>query len=216
MGWSATAARSHARRLEEFGWLARRPMVRGAGSLFFATRRGVDFLGLPVPPVTSAAPTWWAHDSACAWLAAMCTLRGRSFLGPRELLNSREWLGRLNWMDRNGFRRSGHRPDLIGYGRVGTVVSEVELAPKSRPRLDAILNLHQEWLMAGQSKAIDYVCGDEQGARRIETAARRAAPLVVESKALEVVLLSRVKEHVIERAESARGNSPPSPASEAK
>lgn len=77
MGWSATAARSHARRLEEFGWLARRPMVRGAGSLFFATRRGVDFLGLAVPPVTSAAPTWWAHDSACAWLAAMCTLRGR-------------------------------------------------------------------------------------------------------------------------------------------
>jgi hypothetical protein len=200
MGWSATAARSHARRLEELRWLGRRPVVRGEGSLFFATRRGVDFLRLSVPP----APTWWAHDSACAWVAAFYTLRGLSFLGPRELLNSREWLGALEWMDRNDFKQSGHRPDLVGSGPAGTVAFELELAPKSKPRLDAILSPYQDWLLAGQSKRVGYVCGDQQGVRRIKAAARRAAPITIESKALQVVLLDTIKEHATELFEAAR------------
>jgi hypothetical protein len=182
MGWSATAARSHARRLEEFRWLERRPMVRGEGSLFFATRRGVDFLRSPVPPASTPAPTWWAHNSAGAWVAAWYTLRGYSFLGPLELLNSREWFGALEWMDRNDVKQSGHRPDLVGSGPAGTVAFEVELAPKSKARLDAILSLHQDWLLAGWSKRVGYVCGDDQGVRRIKAAARRAAPMMIESK----------------------------------
>ena len=47
MGWSEVAARSHARRLEDAGWLARYPMTRGDGSLFLTTRAGVQVLGLP-------------------------------------------------------------------------------------------------------------------------------------------------------------------------
>jgi hypothetical protein len=204
MGWSATAARSHARRLEELRWLERRPMVRGEGSLFFATRRGVDFLLLPLPPASAPAPTWWAHDSACAWVAAWCTLRGRSFLGPRELLNSREWLGTVDWMDRDSYKQSGHRPDLIGSGPAGTVAYEVELAPKSKPRRDAILRLHQDWLLAGQSKRVGYVCGDQQGVRRVKAAANRVAPLMLESKALQFALLHRIKEHSAELFEASR------------
>jgi hypothetical protein len=205
MGWSATAARSHARRLEELRWLERRPMVRGEGSLFFATRRGVDFLRLPVPPASPPAPTWWAHDSACAWVAALYTLRGLSFLGPRELLTSREWFGALEWMDRNDFKQSGHRPDLVGSGPAGTVAFEVELAPKSKARLDAILSLHQDWLLAGQSKRVGYVCGDEHGVRRIKAAAQRAAPVMLESNALQLVQLHKVKQHATELFEAARG-----------
>jgi len=179
-------------------------MVRGEGSLFFATRRGVDFLRLPVPPASSPAPTWWAHDSACAWVAALYSLRGLTFLGPRELLNSREWFGALEWMDRNDFKQSGHRPDLVGSGPAGTVAFEVELAPKSKPRLDAILSLHQDWLLAGQSKRVGYVCGDEQSARRIHAAADRAAPLMLESKVLQVVQLHKIKEHATELFEASR------------
>lgn len=115
----------------------------------------------------------------------MYTLRGLSFLGPRELLNSREWFGALEWMDRNDFKQSGHRPDLVGSGPAGRVAFEVELAPKSKARLDAILSQHQDWLLAGQSKRVGYVCGDEQGVRRIQTAAQRAAPLMLESNALQ-------------------------------
>ena len=45
MGWSEVAARSHARRLEKEGWLARYPMTRGEGCLFVATRTGVSVGG---------------------------------------------------------------------------------------------------------------------------------------------------------------------------
>jgi hypothetical protein len=46
MGCSEVAARSHARRLEREGWLARFPMTRGEGSLFVATWTGISVLGL--------------------------------------------------------------------------------------------------------------------------------------------------------------------------
>jgi hypothetical protein len=197
MGWSATAARNHARRLEQVGWLERCPMVRGEGSLFFATGRGIRFLGLSIAAASTPAPTWWAHDSACAWVASWYTLRGRSFLGPRELLNSREWFGALEWMDRQSYKESGHRPDLVGLGPSGTVAFEVELAPKSKPRLAAILRLHQEWLLARRAKHVGYVCGDAQGVRRIKAAAERAAPMMLESKALQVVQLARIKTYAI-------------------
>jgi hypothetical protein len=49
MGCSEVPARRHARRLEREGWLARCAMVRGRGSLFLATRRGVLTTGLPLP-----------------------------------------------------------------------------------------------------------------------------------------------------------------------
>lgn len=110
MGWSEVSARSHARRLEREGWLERCPMIRGHGSLFLATRKGVAVLGLPLIASRAPAPTWWAHDSGCAWTAAWLTVRGREFIGPRELLEDREWSGQLNWFDRHSFRRSGHRP----------------------------------------------------------------------------------------------------------
>ena len=70
MGWSEVAARHHARRLEREGWLERCPTVRGQGSLFLATRKGVLVLGLPLIAATTPARTWWAHDSGCAWTAA--------------------------------------------------------------------------------------------------------------------------------------------------
>ena len=88
MGWSDVAARNHARRLEQMGWLERVPVVRGEGSLFFATRTGVRVLALPLIACTTRAPTWWSHQIACAWTAAWLKVRGRDFLGPRELISS--------------------------------------------------------------------------------------------------------------------------------
>jgi hypothetical protein len=44
MGWCEVAAQNHAQRLEKMGWLERVSMVRGEGSLFFATRTGVRML----------------------------------------------------------------------------------------------------------------------------------------------------------------------------
>jgi hypothetical protein len=64
MGWSEVGARHHARRLEREGWLERCPMVRGQGSLFLATRKGVLVLGLPLIAATTPAPTWWPTTPA--------------------------------------------------------------------------------------------------------------------------------------------------------
>jgi hypothetical protein len=173
MGWSEVAARHHARRLERERWLERCPMLRGQGSLFWTTRKGVRVLGLPLIAVTDPASTWWAHDSACAWTAAWATIRGRQFLGPREVLIAPEWSGRLQWADSHSYKRSGHRPDIVLFYSGHAIAIEVELVAKSTTRLDAILKLHKQWIIDGTTYGVIYVCGDEAGSRRIESAADR-------------------------------------------
>lgn len=110
-------------------------MVRGEGSLFSASRKGVRVLGLPVIAATAPAATWWAHDSARAWTARWGTVRGRRYLGPRELLDDPEWSGRLQWTDRHSAKRSGHRPDLVAFLSDQAIPIEVELANKSKDRV---------------------------------------------------------------------------------
>ena len=204
MGWSEVAARNHARRLEREGWLERVPMLRGEGSLFFATRKGVRMLGVPLIACTTPAPTWWAHDSACAWTAAWCTLRGREFLGPRELLISTEWAEPLKWQDRSGVKRSGHRPDLVGFLPDGKPVTiEVELVAKSRSRLAAILGVHRGWSYTKNSRGVVYICGGEAAQRRIERAGKRAG-LYLEDGFLRIELLDTIKEQARAEFERAR------------
>jgi hypothetical protein len=84
------------------------------------------------------------------------------------------------------------------------IAFEVELAPKSKSRLDAILSLHQDWFLAGRSKRVGYVCGDQQSVRRIKAAAHRAAPMMLESKALQFALLHTIKEQATELFEAPR------------
>jgi hypothetical protein len=167
MGWSEVAARSHARRLESDGWLCRYPMKRGERSLFVATWRGVRMTDLPVTAAVAPAATWWAHLSACAWVAAWLTSRGREIQGSREVLADPSWTGMLRWQDHNGVHRIGHRPDLAWLINGQRVAIEVELAQKSIARLRAILDLHADWRAAGKSAGVIYVCADEHGCARI-------------------------------------------------
>ncbi len=62
-------------------------MTRGQGSLCLATRKGIQVLGLRLIAAATPAPTWRAHDSAGALTAAWLTLRGRTYLGPREIFD---------------------------------------------------------------------------------------------------------------------------------
>jgi hypothetical protein len=204
MQWSEVAARNHARRLEREGWLERVPMLRGEGSLFFATRKGVRVLGVPLIGCTTPAPTWWAHYSASAWTAAWMTLRGRRFLGPRELLASTEWAEPLHWMDRSGIKRSGHRPDFVGFtGNGSPVAIEVELVAKSRSRLDAILRVHKAWSYSNNSRGAFYICGDPAAADRIERAGKRAG-LYLGDGFLRIELLETIKAQTRAEFEQAR------------
>jgi hypothetical protein len=201
MGWSEVAARSHARRLEREGWLKRCPMTWGEGSLFLATRKGVLMLGVPVVAASTPAPTWWAHDSACAWTAAWLTVRGRTFLGQREVISRPEWSGQLHWQDRNSLKRSGHRPDLVAWRGSSMFAMEVELAGKSRPRLDAILKLHHDWILGGNTGGVIYICRDEEGRRRVERSAERVGPF---GRKLRLELLETIKEQTVAVYEAAK------------
>ena len=176
-------------------------MTWGEGSLFLATRKGVLVLGVPLIAASTPAPTWWAHDSACAWTAAWLTVRGRTFLGQREVLSRREWSGQLHWQDRNSFKRSGHRPDLVAWRGSSKFAIEVELAGKSRPRLDAILKLHDDWVLGGNTGGVIYICGDEEGQRRVERSANRVAPF---GRKLRLELLDTIKQETIAARQAVR------------
>jgi hypothetical protein len=202
MGWSEVAARNHARRLEQEGWLERVAMVRGEGSLFFATRKGVLVLGLPLIGCTTPAPTWWAHDSACAWTAAWMTVRGRTYLAPRELLVDTGWSGRLDLLHRISGRPLGHRPDFVGLANGSRMAVEVELAAKSKPRLDSILRMHRDWITTEKTNGLVYICGTEEGRRRIHRANGRVN--VMPGFSLRIELLDTIKAQTHAEFERAR------------
>jgi hypothetical protein len=203
MGWSEVAARNHARRLEREGWLERCPTVRGNGSLFLATRKGIRVLGLSLIAATTPAPGTWAHDAACAWTAAWLGVRGRTYVGPRESLDDPRWAGKLEWRDRNGRKRSGHRPDLIGFVREMPIALEVELAPKSKARLNAILELHLRWIRAETTNAVIYICGDPDGYRRIERAGELAG-FTTTTGHFRIELLDTIKSETVAAFETQR------------
>jgi hypothetical protein len=197
MGWAPGNARSHAARLTREGWVARVAMSRGNGSLYFATRQGVEVASVPVLAAPSPAPTWWSHHAACAWVAAWLTARQREMLGPRELVVRDEWRGELTGL--SGSRRLEHRPDLVGVvpGRRPAVI-EVELTRKSKVRLRAILGLHARWIAAGRAGACVYVCGSSE-VRDLVLGQAPHAGLTVASGCLRVELLDAIKEKAIER-----------------
>jgi hypothetical protein len=183
-------------------------MMRGHGPLFLATRKGVAVLGLALTAGRAPAPTWWAHGSGCAWTGAWLTVRGRAFLGPRELLDAREWSGSLHWLDHHSFKRSGHRPDLVAFRGKARVPMEVELAPKSKSRWDAILQLHFGWIIGGKSDAVIYVCGDHEACKRIERAGKRVG-LYESSGHLRIETLATIKAQTIAGYQQARTSAEP-------
>ena len=165
MGWSEVAAGVTPDGSSAKDGCERCPMVRGQGSLFLATRKGVLVLGLPLIAATTPAPTWWAHDSGCAWTAAWLTVRGRRYFGPRELLDDPEWSGQLTgWIVTASSGPRTGRTWSASWATDGFAI-EVELAPKSKPRLDAILKLHLAWVRRATRRAASSTSAATRRAR---------------------------------------------------
>lgn len=198
MGWCVSVAGSHARRLEREGWLERHRMTRGQGSLLVATRRGVRMSGLAVGARSAPAPTWWAHDCACAWTAAWLSARGRDWRGPREVHADPRLKGELEWPTGNGWRRSGHRPDLAVVMPTGMVAIEVELQRKADKRLRAVLGLYGRWLSERRITGLIYVCRNEAVAERVRGLAVATG---LPDGAVRIELLSTVQAQARGRSE---------------
>jgi len=197
MGWAEVTARSHARRLEREGWLERHAMTRGSGSMFVASRAGVRFAGVAVRAAGAPSPVWWAHDSACAWTAAWLTVRGREWLGPRQVLADGSWGGTVRWRTRHGARNSGHRPDLgvLLDGRRYAV--EVELTQKASERLKAVLAMYGAQVGQNSLRGVIYVCGDAEDQRRVRDA---AVSVGLPDRALRVEPLEEIQSQAVSQA----------------
>lgn len=209
MGWSEVAAWSHARRLEREGWLRRVPMARGDGSLFMATRVGVAVASAWVTAPKPPAPTWWAHLSGCAWMAAWLTVRGREMFAPRELLDDDRWTDEVRWLERYAYwRTAGHRPDLVFDLNGAAIAVEVELARKNAARMRAILDLHARWCRSGHTSGVFYVCDSEDGCERVRKFAGEKGLSVRPRGGLRVELLETIKQQTLEQAEARRRDRP--------
>ncbi len=178
-------------------------MRRGDGSLFVPTRVGVAVAAVPVRAPGVPAPTWWAHHCGCAWMAAWLTVRGREFIGGRELLAFDTWSDEISWRDHKGHHDSTHRPDLVGIRLDGRPIAvEVELAPKSVERLRAILSRHAMWRASGKTNGVYYICGDEDGRQRIKKAAKTGRTFTSDALGLTVELLETINQQAIEMREA--------------
>ena len=118
--------------------------------------------------------------------------------GWPQLLEFDTWSGEISWQDHRGFHDSKHRPDLVGFRPDGRPIGvEVELAPKSVERLRGILFRHAARRHAGKSDGVYYVCGDDDGLKRIRKAAITGRTFRYDDVGLTLVLLDAIRQQAI-------------------
>jgi hypothetical protein len=94
-----------------------------------------------------------------------------------------------------GYHTAGHRPDLVAItGKGGFVPLEVELAQKSVERLKAIVYPDFRWRNVGKTGGVLYICGDEDGAKRIKNVAEATGYLAPHGGGLRVELLDDIRQ----------------------
>lgn len=76
------------------------------------------------------------------------------------------------------------------------IAFEVELAPKSKARLNAILQLHLGWIVARKTDGVIYICGDPEGCRRVERAGKRVG-LYTSTGHLRIELLDTIRQQTV-------------------
>lgn len=160
LGISEGRIREHARGLEADGLVVRTRMHDGEGAVLAVTPRGIRAAGYPANSrTTTCSRGGLEHGRGVSWIAAYCERSARLWLGPREL-RSDGWPMRLP--PREKLRASSHMPDL-GFVREGGEkwAAEFERMPKSRGRLEQILEGYREMQIRKELHAVLYVCATE-------------------------------------------------------
>jgi hypothetical protein len=151
----------------EAAGLVERLSIAGVGPVLHATREGIRYGGLPLPVAKVSAGTI-EHSLRCTSVAISA---GKHY-GHEAILTEREIIAAEALEERPiasaevGFFRGApkkHRADLAVLRDEGTIAIEVELTPKSRSRLEAIIAAW--WAAAtgdGDLAQVDYLCAPGQ------------------------------------------------------
>jgi len=159
-GVGRSVAYEQVRRLVKFGLLERTQTAIGDPTLISATREGITYagLGLKRPTIRLGEVDHWL---ACADVAIELEDRygAAQVLTELELrfeeMLAGEPIASAELGDTLDGRPRLHRPDLVVKGEDGFTVYEIELTPKSRWRLEAIL---RAWRRAYNVERCVYLC----------------------------------------------------------
>jgi AcrR family transcriptional regulator len=191
MGTQKTVAYRHFRRCEE-ARLVERLSIPGVGPVLHATREGIRYGGLPLPVAAVSAGTI-EHTLRCTSVA----IRAGEHYGHEAILTEREIVAAEALEERpiasvpvgsySGAPRK-HRADIAVLREEGTIAIEVELTPKSRRRLEAIIGA---WCAAalgdGELAQVHYLCAPGQTLNAVRRAVENVG-------AGSVVVVAEVKE----------------------
>jgi hypothetical protein len=159
-------------RLVEAGLIERTATLPGDPTLLCATRPGIAYAGLGLPPAT-VAPGAVDHWLACADTALWAERRwGRdALMSERELrfaeLDAPKPIASAIVGELPDGRPMLHRPDLVVRDDGRTMVIEVELTPKAPRRLEHIV---RSWRRARYVERVLYVVSAGPTQRAVERA----------------------------------------------
>lgn len=172
-GISRSVAYELVARLIEAGLLERLRLLWGEPALLRATRAGIAYSGLALPPAPLSAHSW-RHWSACADVALWIEHNWgpQAYISERELVRAEEERQRplasaqlVSSYDDYG--RGLHRPDLVIRTEGGQIAVEVELTAKAPKRLEKII---RGWRRCRFVERTIYVCPAGPAYRAVERA----------------------------------------------
>jgi len=164
----------------EAAGLVERLNIPGVGPVLHATREGIRYAGLPLPVAAVSAGNV-EHMLRCTSVAISA---GKN-VGHEAVLTEREIVAAEAFEERPiasvkvgpaSSRRlpRKHRADLAVLREEGTIAIEVELTPKSRPRLEAIIGAWCEAALGdGDLAAVHYLCAPGQTRNAVERAVEK-------------------------------------------
>jgi hypothetical protein len=162
----------------EAAGLVERLSIPGVGPVLHATREGIRYGGLPLPVAKVSAGTI-EHSLRCTSVAISVgkNVGHEAILTEREIIAAEALEERLVASTEVGQFRGRpkmHRADLAVLREEGTIAIEVELTPKSRPRLEAIIGA---WCAAamgdGDLAEVHYLCAPGQTRNAVERAVEK-------------------------------------------
>ena len=199
LGWRATY--SHIERLQAEGLALR--LYDREGSVLAITaagRRRVRAEG-GEPRLRVLRGVGLRHARAVSWVAALLTVRGRTWLSERELRNRSDWL--VPVFSTNGY--GTHRPDAGAEVAGRRVAVEVELSHKAPRRLRAILAGYEALIADGTlDGGVLYVSDRDDVLRCVTRAAKHVG---VPATAFRTRTLGQVQDDLRSIATAANGGS---------